>query len=70
MGVEAEVMQKMVARVLCQGDCDQAIDKYRYRGIARIVLLPPCWQTDKKDAVMVAWVWVPVNEFVHLMPFM
>lgn len=37
MGVEAEVMQKMVARVLCQGDCDQAIDKYRYRGIADCV---------------------------------
>jgi electron transport complex protein RnfB len=33
MGVEAEASERMVARVICQGDCDRAIDKFKYQGI-------------------------------------
>lgn len=34
MGVDAGDMEKMVAVVLCQGDCDKAENKYIYDGIA------------------------------------
>ncbi|MCK9443891.1 MAG: RnfABCDGE type electron transport complex subunit B [Tissierellaceae bacterium] len=33
MGEDAEDMKKMVATVLCQGDCDKAKEKYEYQGI-------------------------------------
>lgn len=33
MGVNVEASEKKVARVLCQGDCDKAIDKFKYFGI-------------------------------------
>jgi electron transport complex protein RnfB len=33
LGVEVDDKEKLVARVLCQGDCDKAIDKFKYRGI-------------------------------------
>jgi len=33
MGVKVEIKERMVARVLCQGDCEKAIDKYVYMGI-------------------------------------
>ncbi|NLB42076.1 MAG: RnfABCDGE type electron transport complex subunit B [Clostridiales bacterium] len=33
LGIEVKDKEKMVARVLCQGDCDKAIDKYKYEGI-------------------------------------
>jgi len=33
MGVEVKAGERMVARVMCQGDCDQAIDKFKYYGI-------------------------------------
>ena len=37
MGVKAEMKEAMVARVICQGDCDQAIDKFKYEGITDCV---------------------------------
>ena len=33
MGVNVEASEKKVARVLCQGDCENAIDKFKYFGI-------------------------------------
>lgn len=33
LGLNSEVVNKEVAVVLCQGDCDKAKDKYRYEGI-------------------------------------
>jgi electron transport complex protein RnfB len=33
MGLEVEETQRKVARVLCAGDCDNAVEKYRYQGI-------------------------------------
>lgn len=33
MGVKVSVAERNVARVLCQGDCNQAIDKFKYEGI-------------------------------------
>lgn len=33
LGVNSEVVEKNVAVVLCQGDCDKAKDKYIYEGI-------------------------------------
>jgi len=33
MGVKAEIGERRIARVLCQGDCDQTINQYRYEGI-------------------------------------
>ena len=33
MGVEAETEERKVARVLCQGDCDQTSRRFEYKGI-------------------------------------
>ncbi|HPT77751.1 MAG TPA: RnfABCDGE type electron transport complex subunit B [Candidatus Atribacteria bacterium] len=33
MGVEAGTVERKVAVVLCQGDCDKAVDKFKYEGI-------------------------------------
>lgn len=33
MGQKSEVNEKQVARVLCAGDCDNAVEKYNYHGI-------------------------------------
>lgn len=33
LGIKSEVLEKQVAVVLCQGDCDKAKDKYIYEGI-------------------------------------
>ncbi len=33
MGVEAQATLPMVAKVLCQGDCNTAVDKFKYQGI-------------------------------------
>ncbi len=33
MGMGTEVEERMVARVLCQGDCDQVVEKFKYQGI-------------------------------------
>lgn len=33
MGVNAEAVDKKVATVLCQGDCNKAKEKYKYQGI-------------------------------------
>jgi electron transport complex protein RnfB len=33
MGVAAEDAEPMVAKVLCQGDCEQAVDKFKYEGV-------------------------------------
>ena len=33
MGLEAGALQRKVAQVLCAGDCDNAVQKYRYQGI-------------------------------------
>ena len=33
LGLNSELVDKEVAVVLCQGDCDKAKDKYRYEGI-------------------------------------
>ncbi|HHU79208.1 MAG: RnfABCDGE type electron transport complex subunit B [Caldicoprobacterales bacterium] len=37
MGLETDVKERLTARVLCQGDCDQAADKYMYEGITDCV---------------------------------
>ena len=34
MGVEAKAFSESVARVLCQGDCEKATEKYKYEGIS------------------------------------
>jgi electron transport complex protein RnfB len=33
MGVDVEDRERRIARVLCQGDCENAVDKYEYKGI-------------------------------------
>ncbi|HZK34314.1 MAG TPA: RnfABCDGE type electron transport complex subunit B [Bacillota bacterium] len=33
MGIEVAASERKVASVLCQGDCDKAVDKYEYKGI-------------------------------------
>jgi electron transport complex protein RnfB len=33
LGIEVATEQRKIARILCQGDCDNAIDKYHYDGI-------------------------------------
>jgi electron transport complex protein RnfB len=37
MGVEAVAGERRVARVLCQGDCDQTVNKFKYEGITDCV---------------------------------
>jgi electron transport complex protein RnfB len=33
MGVQVEERERRIARVLCQGDCQKAVNKYEYKGI-------------------------------------
>jgi electron transport complex protein RnfB len=33
MGIEVAAKEKLLARVLCQGDCEAAKDKYEYKGV-------------------------------------
>ncbi|MGI6538636.1 MAG: RnfABCDGE type electron transport complex subunit B [Caldicoprobacterales bacterium] len=37
MGIYIETTEKKIAQVICRGDCEKAIDKYQYEGIADCV---------------------------------
>ena len=66
MGVNVEASEKKVARVLCQGDCDKATDKFkilsRLRGRSMLA--------DGQGCSYGCLGLVHANVFVHLMLFM